>query len=111
MSVAGSIIDGDSFISIPNKPLVPLNARTTSKDFTIPSSSAASTPRQPRLLLVDDNSINLKLLQTFMKKRKYTNVASASDGQQAVDSFNAALNASNLPAPPDIIFMDISKQQ
>ena len=42
--------------------------------------------RPPRLLLVDDNKINLRLLETFMRKRKYKHVDSAENGQLAVDA-------------------------
>ncbi|ORY11717.1 CheY-like superfamily [Clohesyomyces aquaticus] len=59
------------------------------------------------MLLVDDNRINLKLLQTFMKKRKYTNVTNAEDGQEAVNAYSSLLRKSP-PEPPDIILMDIS---
>ncbi|KAI9810097.1 MAG: hypothetical protein M1827_006708 [Pycnora praestabilis] len=57
-----------------------------------------SEKRSPRILVVDDNRINLRLLETFMKKRKYTFVDSADNGQMAVERF----------AAHDIIFMDIS---
>ena len=57
----------------------------------------------PHILVVDDNVINLKLLETYLKaKRKYTNIESADDGQKAVD----AVTTTNRPF--DIIFMDIS---
>ncbi|OAL32591.1 hypothetical protein AYO20_07901 [Fonsecaea nubica] len=57
----------------------------------------------PHILLVDDNKINLKLLETFLKtKRKYSRIEQAEDGQQAVDAVKAA------EEPFDIIFMDIS---
>ncbi len=42
--------------------------------------------RSPRLLLVDDNKINLRLLETFMRKRKYKFVDSAENGRLAVDA-------------------------
>lgn len=42
-----------------------------------------------------------------MKKRKYTKVTSATDGQQAVDAFELLLNK-DPPEPPEIVFMDIS---
>ncbi|KAI9850939.1 MAG: hypothetical protein M1838_004825 [Thelocarpon superellum] len=58
--------------------------------------------REPRILLVDDNTINLRLLQTFMKKRKYRHVDSAEDGQQAVDAVKERTEGY------DIIFMDVS---
>lgn len=55
--------------------------------------------RPPRLLLVDDNKINLQLLKTFMKKRKYQSVDSAENGQLAVDAAEAHQKGY------DIIFM------
>jgi signal transduction histidine kinase/CheY-like chemotaxis protein len=58
--------------------------------------------RIPRILVVDDNKINLRLLETFMKKRKYKLVDSADDGKMAVDAFMSS------PGGYDIIFMDIS---
>ena len=42
--------------------------------------------RPPRLLLVDDNKINLRLLETYMRKRKYKYVDSAENGQLAVQA-------------------------
>ena len=59
-------------------------------------------PRSPCVLLVEDNKINLRLLQTFMRKRKYQDVDSAENGQLAVKAFTAK-------SPKyDVIFMDIS---
>ncbi|KAH6622176.1 CheY-like superfamily, partial [Boeremia exigua] len=60
-----------------------------------------------RILLVDDNTINLRLLQVGMKKRGYTAISSASDGLQAVNTYRTLLESSP-PAPPDIILMDLS---
>jgi CheY-like chemotaxis protein len=70
-------------------------------------SPSPRAPRAPRMLLVEDNHINLKLLQVFMKKRKYTAVTKAEDGLQAVEAYQTALN-STPSEPPDIILMDIS---
>jgi len=71
-----------------------------------PPSSIAQR-REPTVLLVDDNAINLRLLTMFMKKRKYTSILSARDGLEAVNAFSTALH--NTPsARPDIVFMDIS---
>lgn len=53
----------------------------------------------PMLLLVDDNNINLQLLETYMRKRKYQHVDSATDGLLAVKA------ASCHPSGYDIIFM------
>jgi hypothetical protein len=60
---------------------------------------ARSGDTGPRMLLVDDNKINLQLLQTFMHKQKYKFVDSAEDGNVAV---NAVKDAEK---PYDIIFM------
>ena len=62
-----------------------------------PSSNGSGRP--PRLLLVEDNSINLQLLKTFMKKRKYKLVDSAENGKLAVDA--AAAHQEGY----DVIFM------
>ncbi|KAJ9609553.1 hypothetical protein H2200_005880 [Cladophialophora chaetospira] len=67
------------------------------------TSAPATNEVNPRVLLVDDNRINLRLLETFLKsKRKYTKIEQAEDGQQAVDAVTAG------GEPFDIIFMDIS---
>jgi len=71
------------------------------------SSPAPPESRQPRVLLVDDNAINLRLLQTFMRKRKYPTILSARDGVEAVSAFTSALDLPQA-APPDIVFMDLS---
>lgn len=55
--------------------------------------------RPPRLLLVDDNKINLRLLETYMRKRKYKFVDSAENGQLAVQA------AESYEHGYDIIFM------
>ena len=63
--------------------------------------------RSPRVLLVDDNNVNLRLLNAFMRKRGYTDIYLASDGAASVSIYNKLI-AQTPPAPPDIIFMDIS---
>lgn len=75
---------------------------------TAPAGRSAALPSaaikiDPHVLLVDDNKINLRLLETFLKnKRKYTKITKAEDGQQAVNAVMAAKDSF------DIIFMDIS---
>lgn len=54
--------------------------------------------RAPRILLVDDNKINLRLLQTYMRKRQYNLVDSADNGSEAVQ-------AAQQSEGYDIIFM------
>lgn len=53
----------------------------------------------PRLLLVDDNLINLRLLETYMRKRKHKFVDSAQNGLLAVQA------TERNPDGYDIIFM------
>jgi CheY-like chemotaxis protein len=61
---------------------------------------------KPRVLVVDDNKINLNLLKSFLsRKRKYAGVGSAENGQQAVDLF---ISNAEQAKPYDIVFMDIS---
>ena len=68
--------------------------------FPAPSTIATpSSKRLPRILLVDDNKINLRLLKTFMVKREYQLVDSAGNGQSAVQA------AEMQTAGYDVIFM------
>ena len=73
--------------------------KTTAEPATDP---ALPKPHAPRLLLVDDNKINLTLLRTYMRKRKYTVIDEAENGLDAVKKFE------NREDGYDIIFMDIS---
>jgi len=82
---------------------LPSSTQTTERS-TKPGSSTITTfedmqKRPPRLLLVDDNKINLRLLETFMKKRKYALVDSADNGHLAVEA------AEDNKEGYDIIFM------
>ncbi|OBT74551.1 hypothetical protein VF21_07570 [Pseudogymnoascus sp. 05NY08] len=60
------------------------------------------TLRPARLLIVDDNRINLTLLRTYLRKRKYEFVDEAENGQEAVEKVQEREDSY------DIIFMDIS---
>lgn len=84
------------------------------------TSAILTIAKRPVLLLVDDNTINLKLLATFAKKYNYPYLL-AHDGQLAVDAFENAhrnLGLQNNPEDPtagtvkigipDIILMDIN---
>lgn len=64
-----------------------------------PGQTAKAQPQEPKLLLVDDNKINLRLLETYMRKRKYKLVDSAENGQLAVQA------AESYEHGYDIIFM------
>ncbi|RDW74074.1 hypothetical protein BP5796_07516 [Coleophoma crateriformis] len=58
--------------------------------------------RQPSILCVDDNAVNLKLIQAYLKKLKYTDVKCAVDGLEAAKTFESSETGY------DLIFMDLS---
>ncbi|KAI4782840.1 hypothetical protein E4T52_02210 [Aureobasidium sp. EXF-3400] len=60
---------------------------------------------KPRILLVDNNEVNLKLLQTFFVRRGFTDMKLARDGSEAVRVYEDALHQHN---PFNLVFMDIS---
>jgi len=60
---------------------------------------------KPRILLVNDNEVNLKLLQTFFVRRGFTDMRLARDGDEAVKVCEDALRQQNAF---HLIFMDIS---
>ncbi|KAJ5965598.1 hypothetical protein N7481_012312 [Penicillium waksmanii] len=69
----------------------------------MPSVGGSSASSQlARVLVVDDNRINLNLMMTFMKKRNLTDLVSADNGKLAVEA------AERMQMGFDIIFMDIS---
>ncbi|KAI1136371.1 hypothetical protein F5Y05DRAFT_415140 [Hypoxylon sp. FL0543] len=65
------------------------------------SKSGDSSRPKPRVLLVDDNAINLKLLVTFMTKIKLP-YAEAMNGLEAVTKFKEAVDR-----PFDFVLMDL----
>ncbi|KAF1986364.1 hypothetical protein K402DRAFT_377511 [Aulographum hederae CBS 113979] len=97
----------------PTNPELAAHATSTAAPISLAGAITNQPPgpppatRDPRLMLVDDNPVNLKLIQMFMKKRKYTAVTSAENGLVAVTRFTE-LTLQDPPCTPDIIFMDIS---
>jgi CheY-like chemotaxis protein len=77
---------------------------SSSDDPALPEPPFSIKPilKAPRLLLVDDNKINLTLLRTYMRKRKYDVVDEAENG------FEAVKKVQEREEGYDIIFMDIS---
>lgn len=72
-------------------------------DSTFQSNQSASDQTEPlEFLLVDDNAINLKILSSYMKKLDYK-YNTASNGQEAVDTF-----INSPPGRYSCVFMDIS---
>ncbi|KAJ6134441.1 hypothetical protein N7523_000763 [Penicillium sp. IBT 18751x] len=84
----------------PMKGHVPSATLSSSGDPAMEPSPARED--RPRVLLVDDNEINLRLLLTFMKHQKVKVVDTADDGRVAVDAVERNLQGY------DLIFMDIS---
>lgn len=58
--------------------------------------------RLARVLVVDDNRINLNLMMTFLKKRQLTELDPAENGKLAVEAVE------RMQSGYDIIFMDMS---
>ena len=75
---------------------------TSPKSGMSPALTPVRKVCKPRLLLVDDNIINLTLLRTYMRKRQYDIVDEAENGLEAVNKFSEKSDGY------DIIFMDIS---
>jgi CheY-like chemotaxis protein len=71
------------------------------------SSEAPVKTHTPRVLLVDDNAVNLKVLSMFLKKNDIpmTRQTTAAGGQEAIDAFEEALENND---SFDIVFMDLS---
>lgn len=85
---------------------------TTTVSASASSSSLASAPRAARsVLCVDDNTINLRLLQTYCTKLGFSRVVTAEDGLQAVQAVKDAAVPGDPPGgaqPFDVIFMDLT---
>lgn len=86
-------------------PLVAEALPSTAPPQPNPPLKPNTSTRTQRVLLVDDNTINLRLLQVGMKKRGYTAISNAENGLQAVNIYRDLLHSSS---PPDITLMDLS---
>lgn len=84
-------------LSLPTRPVT--GRHTYSAPPTSKAESQEWEPRTPRVLLVDDNDVNLALLVQCIRKQKLT-YATASNGLQAVEAYQAA--------EYDFVIMDIS---
>ncbi|KAF2826428.1 hypothetical protein CC86DRAFT_323733 [Ophiobolus disseminans] len=73
-----------------------------------PSQDATAEYFSPRVLLVDDNAINLKLLVVFAK-RQNLRYSEAMNGLEALDIFKNEASSSEPPIKPfDFVLMDLS---
>ncbi|KAF2641630.1 hypothetical protein P280DRAFT_469219 [Massarina eburnea CBS 473.64] len=97
--------------SIPLSPVPPLPA----SQLSVPSSPTTTSPSSPsssyftpRVLLVDDNAINLKLLVVFAQ-RQNLHYAEATNGLDALNLYKERALATDPPSKPfDFILMDLS---
>lgn len=82
-------------------------ASEDSKSQESAQSEKAESVYKPRVLLVDDNAVNLKVLSMFLQKNDVpmSRQTSVSGGQEAIDAFEEALDNND---SFDIIFMDLS---
>lgn len=70
-----------------------------------PTETTTPEPRKPRVLVVEDNKINLNLMLAFLKKQRLVTLDSAENGQLAVNAVD------QLKENYDIIFMGKSCTQ
>ena len=92
-------------------PVLPFSSTITPPQSITPSSPAPTEGSEyfnPRVLLVDDNAINLKLLVVFAK-RQNLRYCEAMNGLEAFETYKAEAMCSTPPTRPfDFILMDIS---
>ena len=92
----------DRVFTNPNTPLKSKRPRASPLQRRSSEAPASQSDISPHILLVDDNKVNIRLLQTYCKQRRYRHVTSAENGQVAVDAVKGAAT------PVDIVLMDIS---
>lgn len=84
---------------------LPPKASTAVREFTAEASVKKDIPpRQPNILCVEDNKINMMLLTTYLKNKKYP-FKMAYDGAEAIERFNEEVPAGGF----DCILMDLRK--
>jgi CheY-like chemotaxis protein len=88
-------------------PAVDVSKSVLKRAMTVPMLQRSE---QPHLLLVDDNSINLKMLGMFVNKCAIPAARSTSvvGGQEAIEAYKAFKNQHNTTKGFDIILMDLS---
>ncbi|KAL5379894.1 hypothetical protein DPSP01_008176 [Paraphaeosphaeria sporulosa] len=104
-----------SAIASAHSPLISATMPTESEPPSI-QGQIASTPNSegqseyftPRILLVDDNAINLKLLVVFAQRQNFR-YAEAVNGLQALEKYKSEAASTTPPSKPfDFILMDLS---
>jgi CheY-like chemotaxis protein len=102
--------DGESFARFQrtfSAPSTELSKSFLKRAMTVP---ILQRSEQPHLLLVDDNSINLKMLGMFVNKCAIPAARSTSvvGGQEAIEAYKAFKDHHNTTESFDIILMDLS---
>lgn len=103
--ITDSLKRGTHITTLPERPPPPPPGPVRSKKPPPPDTPvhrSCTTHPTPRILLVDDNAINLNLIHTFLRKQHLTTFHTATNGSDAV----TAVSESNQSY--DIIFMDMS---
>lgn len=92
-------------------PVLPFSSTLTPPQSVTPSSPGCGEANEyfnPRVLLVDDNAINLKLLVVFAKRQKLR-YCEAMNGLEAFETYKSeAMSTTPATRPFDFILMDIS---
>jgi CheY-like chemotaxis protein len=98
-------------LPLQNKPLFDATTNPAPQSQSLVQAAVLLKPnsacRFHRLLLVDDNPINLKMLCAFAKRLNVP-YSSATDGEEAVRLYQAAAEQEDPQMSYDCIFMDIS---
>ncbi|KAL4876855.1 hypothetical protein BJY04DRAFT_199338 [Aspergillus karnatakaensis] len=82
-------------------------ATPAESDESIPIPRGLSTSTKPTTLIVDDNTVNLRVMEMYCKKRGLP-YETAKDGRQAVDVFLKRQSSATADTPPiELIFMDL----
>ncbi|PQE15532.1 sensor histidine kinase response protein [Rutstroemia sp. NJR-2017a WRK4] len=89
-------------------PRIGFDANINNADGRLPqqqlsdSSPPPSSRPQPKILCVDDNPINLRLLRAFFQKLNFTDITCAENGAQAFEAYRRRIEGF------DIVFMDLN---
>jgi CheY-like chemotaxis protein len=98
---------GGELVTISDLPAVRSTQLRESDAIEKPMTAAKVADSSLRMLLVDNNAINLRLLQVYSKKLNPVQVHSAENGQIAVDIYERLLHATP-SMPPTVILMGLS---
>jgi CheY-like chemotaxis protein len=93
--------------NVPGMPSPPINQPLPTTITPLSPGAESSEYFSPRVLLVDDNAINLKLLVVFAK-RQNLRFSEAVNGLEALETFKREANITESPTRPfDFVLIDI----